>query len=111
MYTSVLERTREIGVMKAVGARNSDILKIFLLESGMLGLTGGVIGVALGFGMSKIIEFVANKSLGTTILQTSSPLYLFIGCLAFAFIIGAAFGVIPAMGASKIRPVDALRYE
>jgi len=111
MYTAVLERYREIGVMKAVGARNSDILKIFMIESGLLGLVGGIIGVVLGMGMSLMIEYIALTQLRTNILQAVFPPYLIIGCLTFAFLIGAFSGAFPAWRASKIKPVEALRYE
>ena len=111
MYTSVLERTKEIGVMKAVGAKNSDILTIFLIESGLLGLTGGVIGVLLGMGIGKVIEYIAVHQLQTNLLQVVFPVYLIAGCLIFAFLIGAISGTLPAYRASKIRPVVALRYE
>jgi len=111
MYTSVIERTREIGVMKAIGAQNKDVLTMFLIESGLLGLVGGIIGVLLGFGVSKIIEYIAINSLGTNLLQATAPLYLVLGCLFFSFIIGAVSGVLPAYQASKTNVVDALRYE
>ena len=111
MYTSVLERTKEIGVMKAIGAKNSDIIYIFVIEAGLLGLIGGIIGIAFGFGISKFIEFIAIKQLGTTLLRATTPFYLFIGCLAFAFFVGAISGMLPALRASKISPVEALRYE
>ena len=111
MYTSVLERTKEIGTMKAIGAKNSDILFIFLSESGLLGLIGGVIGVLCGYLVSKTIEFIAINSLHTTLLKAAVPGYLLFGCLAFAFLIGALSGAIPAMNAAKLKPVDALRYE
>jgi len=111
MYTSVIERTREIGVMKAVGARNSDVLFIFLIESGLLGLSGGVIGVGLGFCIGKLIEFIAINNLNTTLLQISVPFYLVAGCLTFSFLIGAVSGLLPAWQASKTNVVDALRYE
>lgn len=111
MYTSVLERVREIGVMKAVGARNSDILQIFLIESGLLGLVGGAIGVLIGMFVAKSIEFIAANQLNTTLLQVVFPPYLIVGCLAFAFLIGAFSGIFPAWRASKIKPVEALRYE
>ena len=111
MYTSVLERTREIGIMKAIGARNSDILIIFLTESALLGLVGGIAGVALGILVSKTIEFIAINSLGTTLLQAAIPAYLVIGCLLFAALIGAISGTFPAYNATKVRPVEALRYE
>ncbi len=111
MYTSVLERTKEIGTMKAVGAQNKDILKIFLIESGLLGLIGGIGGVLLGFAIAKVIEYVAINQLKTTLLQTATPFYLFFGCLAFAFLSGAFSGLLPAFNAIRIKPVDALRYE
>ncbi|MFH1307491.1 MAG: ABC transporter permease [archaeon] len=111
MYTSVIERTKEIGTMKAVGARNSDILKIFVIESGYLGLIGGIIGVILGIVIGQIIEYIAINQLGTNLLQVSYPLWLVLGSLAFAFVIGSASGFLPALQASKLRPVDALRYE
>ena len=111
MYTSVLERTKEIGTMKAVGAKNSDILILFLIESGMLGLIGGVIGIIIGIGLSKTAEYIAMTQLGTNILQASVDPILIGGALAFSFLIGAISGVFPAMQASKLKPVDALRYE
>jgi len=111
MYTSVLERTKEIGVMKAIGARNSDILLIFVIESGLLGLIGGLIGVGIGIGLAKAIDFIAINYLGTNLLNAATPLYLILGCLAFAFLIGAVSGILPAMQASKVRPADSLRYE
>ena len=111
MYTSVLERTKEIGIMKAIGAQNKDILSIFLIESGLLGLVGGVVGVIFGFGISKLVEFIAVQQLGTKLLQAASPPYLVIGCLGFAFLIGAVSGLWPAWNASNVNVVDAIRYE
>jgi len=111
MYTSVLERTKEIGVMKSIGAQNKDILMIFLIESGLLGLVGGIIGVILGFGIGKLIEFIVASLLGTNLLRVSAPIYLIIGCLAFAFLTGVIAGTIPAWRAAKTNVVDALRYE
>ena len=111
MYTSVLERTKEIGVMKSVGAKNSDITLIFLIESGLLGLVGGIIGIVLGVGIGQIVEYIAINRLGTTLLQVSTPFWLIISCLLFAFLAGAAFGTLPALRAAKINPTEALRYE
>jgi len=111
MYTAVIQRTNEIGVMKAIGAKNSDILQIFLIESGMLGLVGGVIGVAIGIGLSKIIEYIGRVFLGTILLKAYFPAYLIVGALLFAFIIGTLSGVFPAREAAKMKPVDSLRYE
>lgn len=111
MYTSVIERTNEIGVMKAIGAKNKDILMVFLIESGLLGLVGAIIGVGLGFSVSKGIEFIAINQLGTTLLQAASPIWLVLVSLGFGFIIGAISGTLPALQASKTNVVDALRYE
>src|SRR3989338_45499 len=111
MYTSVLERTKEIGTMKAVGAKNSDILMIFLIESGLLGLVGGLIGVAIGLGLSKGAEYIASVQLGTNLLRASTDPVIILGALAFSFIIGSLSGILPAYQASRLNPVDALRYE
>ena len=111
MYTSVLERTKEIGIMKAIGARNKDILSIFLIESGLLGLVGGVVGILIGIGASKMIEYIAVTQLNTTLLQVSTPTYLIVGCLVFGFLIGAVSGTLPAIQASRTNVVDALRHE
>ena len=111
MYTSVLERTKEIGIMKAIGAENKDILFVFIIESGLLGLVGGIIGVILGVSISKTIEYIAIQQLGTKLLQAAAPLWLIFGCLAFAFFTGVIAGTWPAWKASKTNVVDALRYE
>src|SRR3989344_4780435 len=102
MYTSVLERTKEIGTMKAIGARNSDILLIFVIESGILGIIGGIIGVGLGIGVSKLIEYIVAVQLNTSILKASLSPWLIIGCLFFAFVVGAVSGFFPARQASKL---------
>ena len=111
MFTSVLERTKEIGTMKAVGAKNSDILWIFLIESGLIGLIGGLIGVLFGAGIAKGVEYIVTTQLDTTLVQAAFPVYLIVGCLAFSFLIGALSGIWPAYRASKLKTVDALRYE
>ncbi|MDD5700019.1 MAG: ABC transporter permease [Candidatus Nanoarchaeia archaeon] len=111
MYMSVLERTKEIGTMKAVGAKNSDILYIFLFESGLLGLIGGAIGVGLGIGLGKTVEYIAANALGTNLLQASITLPLIAGALGFSFLIGTLSGVLPALQAARLKPADALRYE
>ena len=110
MYTAVLQRTNEIGVMKAIGAKNSHIMNIFLIESGMLGLIGGSIGVILGIGLSKIIEFIGKVFLGTPLLKAYFPWYLILGALAFAFLVGTLSGLLPARQAAKQSPVESLRY-
>jgi len=110
MYTSVLERTREIGVMKAIGSRNKQILKIFVIESGILGLLGGILGVLFGYAIAKMGQAIARAA-GLTFLKPYFPLWLTIGSLLFAFLVGAASGTLPAIRAAKQKPVDALRYE
>jgi putative ABC transport system permease protein len=110
MYTSVLERTNEIGIMKAIGAQNKDIFFVFLIESGILGLVGGIVGIGLGIGMSKLVAYGAAAS-GWSIISAVFPLYLLIGAFLFSFVVGAAAGTLPAIQASKLKPVDALRYE
>ncbi len=111
MYTAVLERTKEIGTMKAIGAKNSHVLLLFLLESGLLGLVGGLIGVGVGIGLAKTAEYVAAVALGSDLLQASMNPIIFGGALAFSFIIGTLSGILPAMQASKLKPADALRFE
>ncbi len=111
MYTSVLERTREIGIMKAIGARNRDVLLIFLIESGLLGVVGGVMGIAAGISLAKLVEILVTRAFATTLLQTFFPWYLILGVLLFSFFIGMISGILPALQASRLYPVDALRYE
>lgn len=110
MYTSVLERTREIGVMKAIGATNESILTMFLLESGLIGLGGGLIGVGLGTAIAFSFGQVAAQ-LGFSLLLIKIDFKLLAFALAFAFFVGMVSGTLPAVRASKLKPVDALRYE
>jgi len=110
VYTSVIERTREIGVMKAIGARNSDIMMIFLIEAGLLGLVGGLLGIAAGLVASKAVEWYALQ-MDINLLKVTLQPMLIIGALSFSFFIGVISGVVPARNAAKMRPVDALRYE
>jgi len=111
MYTSVLERTREIGVMKAVGAKNRDVLMIFLIESGILGLIGGIVGVLIGSIASKLVEILAAMEAGSELIKAAIMPELILGSLLFSFIIGCISGLLPSYQASKLNPVDALRYE
>ena len=110
MYTAVLERTKEVGIMKAIGARNSSILFMFFMESGIIGLIGGAIGILFGYGIAKLGGFFAAAS-GYALLQPAFPWWLIVGCLLFSFLVGAASGYLTAQAASKLKPVDALRYE
>ncbi|MBD3209489.1 ABC transporter permease [Candidatus Woesearchaeota archaeon] len=111
MYTSVLERTREIGIMKAVGAKNSDVLTLFLIESGLLGVAGGIIGILLGAGLASLAAYLAQTVGGFKYLEAQFPFWLILGSLAFSFLVGVAAGVLPARQASRKNPVDSLRYE
>lgn len=110
MYTSVHERIKEIGVMKAIGAKNKTITTIFLIESGFFGLFGGLGGLILGLGLAKIIE-IAVKTTGSLYLHASITPQLIIFSLAFSFAIGCVAGYLPSRSAAKMNPVDALRYE
>lgn len=110
MFTSVMERTREIGVMKAVGARNSDILSMFLVESGLMGFVGGLIGVTLGTLVGFLFGEIAS-ALGFGLLLIKVEWDLLIFALLFAFFVGVISGTIPAFRAARLKPVDALRYE
>lgn len=120
MFTAVLEKTHEIGIMKAIGTKNRDIMIIFLLNSGLIGLVGGIGGVIVGVVTSDIINSMAGIGStagagrgGLNILTSSSvvSIPLIVGALLFAVLIGMIAGAIPAYRASKLNPVDALRYE
>jgi len=122
MFTSVLEKTKEIGIMKAIGAQDKDIMIIFLLNSALIGLIGGLGGVFLGFlGSTAISSF---GGIGTTVTSGrgggffgsfGSSTYvspeLIIGALIFSILVGMLAGAIPAYRASKLNPVEALRSE
>jgi putative ABC transport system permease protein len=110
MITSVLERIKEIGVIKSIGARNSDILGIFLFESAFLGFIAGVVGVFMGWSLSYLGGTILDN-LGYGFLQPAFPIILFVSLITFATLTGAISGVFPAIRASKINPVDALRWE
>ncbi len=104
MLVSVTERTREIGIRKAVGARNSDVLVQFLIESVVLSVVGGLLGIAFGWSLSRLIN-----SLGAfTAVVTWQSVAL---AVSFSFIVGLFFGIYPARKAALMNPIDALRYE
>ena len=110
MYTSVHERIREIGIMKAVGAKRKTIILIFLIESGFFGLFGGLGGIVLGLGVAKLVE-IGIQSTGGFYLKASMSPWLIIFGLLFSFLIGCIAGYLPSRSAAKMKPVDALRYE
>ena len=115
MFTSVLEKTKEIGIMKAIGARNNDILTIFLLNAALIGLIGGILGIVFGFLLSGFLPALMGESGGIMSRMGSagsvislSSVFLALGMSVF---IGIVSGVVPAYQASRLKPVDALRYE
>jgi len=110
MYTSVVERTREIGIYKALGAENHTILMLFLVESGLIGVIGGLIGIVLGFGMAKVVE-VIGREMGVGLLYAWISWELTAFALFFSFSIGVLAGFLPSRSASQMDPVDALRHE
>ena len=104
MLASVLERTREIGVRRAIGARQRDVVRQFLIETTIISLTGGVAGILTGVGLSQLIGVLAGWS---TIVTTSSIVLAF----GVSVLIGIVFGLYPAVRASRLDPVKALHYE
>jgi putative ABC transport system permease protein len=112
MFTSVLEKTKEIGIMKAIGAKNRDILLIFLFNATLIGLVGGLIGVILGVGVSGLLPMIMSGMMGSrgdagTFVTLNSVLI----ALGVSMAVGITAGFIPAYNGSKLKPVDALRYE
>jgi len=113
MLVTVAERTREIGIRKAVGARNRDILLQFLIESMTLSGVGGIIGILLGWGASVLVGWVTQqaKLFGGEGLTTHLPLWAATAGFFFSAVVGIFFGIYPAWRASRLNPIEALRYE
>ena len=112
MFMSVMERTRQIGLLKAIGASEQEIMKLFLIESGIFGFAGGIAGVIFGVAISLLIPYMGIQALGfggdmkATI--TAGTIFFAIG---FSVVVGILSGIIPARHAAKMRPVDAIRYD
>ena len=106
MLVSVTERTREIGIRKAVGAKRRDILLQFLVESGMLSLASGGIGILIGWGLSHLAS-----TMGGEMLQTLVTPDIVILAISVAITIGLASGIYPALRAARLDPIQALHYE
>ncbi len=109
MLVTVTERTKEIGLRKALGAKNRDILAQFLVESSVLSLVGGILGILFGLGLASLIAYIATVS-GTEIQASFNPLFI-LGSTLFSIAIGLFFGIYPANQAARLQPVIALRTE
>ncbi len=110
MYTSVLERTADIGIMKSIGARNSVIFRIFALEAGLFGMIGGILGVVVGMAFAYGLSAIGRLALGSDLIKASIGMPLIVGALLFSFIVGLVAGILPAHRASRMQPVEAVRY-
>jgi putative ABC transport system permease protein len=115
LVMAILERRREIGVLKALGAADSDVKQLFFVEAGVMGLSGGVLGVLLGWLIGQALTFATNVYLKRQDLPgvqiSSVPLWLIAGAIGFAILVSLIAGLYPASRAAKLNPVDALRYE
>lgn len=113
MLVSVTERTKEVGLRKAVGARRGAILGQFLVEAALLSMVGGIIGMMIAFGFGKILQLISAqiKFPDATGLQMSFPFQAALMAIAFSAFIGVVFGLYPAVRASSLSPIEALRTE
>jgi putative ABC transport system permease protein len=115
LVMAILERRREIGVLKALGAADSDVQQLFFVEAGVMGFLGGIFGVTFGWLLGRAITFGTNVYLKRQSLNpielSSVPWWLVITALAFAVLVSLGAGLYPASRAAKLNPVDALRYE
>jgi putative ABC transport system permease protein len=116
MFMSVMERTRLIGILKSIGTRNSEIMKMFVAESGIIGLMGGLLGIFLGFIVVGIISSVGFNIMGMGRMSTNTSVaivtpQLILFALAFSTIIGIVSGLIPARKAANLQIVEAMRSE
>jgi putative ABC transport system permease protein len=115
LVMAILERRREIGIMKAIGASDGDVRKLFFAEAGAMGILGGIVGVILGWAIGQIINFVTNIYLARQSFPAehfwSVPLWLAGFAILFSFLVSLAAGLYPAGRAARLDPVQALRYE
>ena len=115
MVMSILERTREIGIMKAIGGSDSDVRRIFLIEASIIGFLGGIAGVVLGWAVGRIINFGANYYIiqqgGTAGNLFSLPIWLIAAAIGFSIVVSLAAGAYPARRAARLDPIHALRHD
>jgi len=115
MVMSILERTREIGIMKAIGGSDSDVRRIFLIEASAIGVLGGIAGLFLGWLVGRIINFGANQYIvsqgGAAGNLFSLPVWLIAAALGFAIVVSLAAGAFPARRAARLDPIQALRHD
>ena len=115
LVMAILERRREIGVLKALGAADGDVQQLFFVEAGVMGLFGGFLGVFFGWALGRAITFGTNVYLKRQALNpielSSVPWWLILAGIVFAVLVSLAAGLYPASRAAKLNPVDALRYE
>jgi len=115
LVMAILERRREIGVLKALGAADSDVQRLFFVEAGVMGLLGGILGVIFGWLLGRALTYGTNVYLHrqnlNSIELSSVPWWLVLSALGFAVLVSLAAGLYPASRAAKLNPVDALRYE
>jgi putative ABC transport system permease protein len=122
MLVSLMERTREIGILKALGMKGRTVLSIFLTEAAIIGILGGIIGVAIGWVLANVVSGIFVE--GGGILAGNQPiaagglsiipvltLPLIFGAVGFGVVVAVVFAIYPSWRASKLKPVDALRYE
>ncbi len=115
LVMAILERRREIGILKALGAADRDVRRLFFAEAGAMGLVGGVFGVALGWLIGRALTFGTNAYLARQQLPpidlSSVPFWMVGAAIAFSFVVSLAAGIYPAARAARLNPVEALRYE
>ena len=115
LVMAILERRREIGVLKALGASDRDVRRLFFAEAGVMGLGGGVAGVLLGWAIGQGIQLVTNTYLRRESIPAeniwSVPWWLIAGAIGFSVLVSLIAGMYPASRAAKLDPVEALRYE